>query len=140
MRRVTLTRRYRFPAAHVLASNVLSETENQRIFGKCANPNGHGHNYGVEVSVEGSVDPESGRVVSLEVLDGIVDAEVRGRYSHRMLNEVARFETQVPTAENIALAIFDDLASRVAKRTGARLTNVRVVETSKNHFDVRADT
>jgi 6-pyruvoyltetrahydropterin/6-carboxytetrahydropterin synthase len=139
MRRVRLTRRYRFPAAHVLASNVLSEAENQRIFGKCANPNGHGHDYGVEVSVEGAVDPASGRVVSLEVLDGIFDSEVRGRYSHRMLNEVARFETQVPTAENIALAIFDDLASPVAKRTGARLTNVRVVETSNNHFDVRAE-
>ena len=138
MRRVRLTRRYRFPAAHVLASNVLSEAENRRIFGSCANPNGHGHDYAVEVSVEGSVDPESGRVVSLEVLDGIFDAEVRERYSHRMLNEVARFETRVPTAENIALAIFDDLTSRVAKRTGARLTNVRVVETSNNHFDVGA--
>ena len=136
MRRVRLTRRYRFPAAHVLASDALSETENQRIFGKCANPNGHGHDYGVEVCVEGSIDSDSGRLVPLEVLDGIFDDEVRPRYSHRMLNEVDRFETQVPTAENIALAIFDDLAPQIAARTGARLTNVRIVETSKNRFDV----
>ena len=70
-RRLRLTRRYRFPAAHVLASNVLSETENQRIFGKCANPNGHGHDYGIEVSVSGPVNPESGQIIAEDLLDRI---------------------------------------------------------------------
>ena len=136
MRQVRLTRRYRFPAAHVLASRALSDAENERVFGKCANPNGHGHDYGVEVSVEGSVDPKSGRVVEPAVLDSLFDEQIRERYSHRMLNDLAHFEAQVPTAENIARAIFDDLAPLVALHTSARLANVRVVETSNNHFDV----
>ena len=136
MRRVRLTRRYRFPAAHVLASRALSQAENERVFGRCANPNGHGHDYGVEVSVEGSVDPISGRVARPEVLDSLFDEEIRERYSHRMLNDLVRFAERVPTAENIALAIFDDLAPLVARHTCARLAKVRVVETSNNHFDV----
>ena len=136
MRPVRLTRRFRFPAAHVLASRALSDAENQRVFGKCANPNGHGHDYGVEVSVEGSVDPETGRVVPPALLESLFDEEIRERYSHRLLNDLERFATRVPTAENIALAIFDDLAPLVALHSSARLTKVRVVETSNNHFEV----
>ncbi len=136
MRRVRLTRRYRFPAAHVLASRQLGDAENERVFGKCANPNGHGHDYGVEVSVEGSVDPISGRVVPPGVLDTLFEEEIRERYSHRMLNDLPRFGTQVPTAETIALALFPDRAPHVAAPSSARLAKVRVVETSKNHFDV----
>ncbi len=136
MRPVRLTRRYRFPAAHVLASRQLCDGENERVFGKCANPNGHGHDYGVEVSVEGSVDPISGRVVPPVVLDTLFEEQIRERYSHRMLNDLACFGSLVPTAENIALAIFDDLAPLVAAHSSARLAKVRVVETSKNHFEV----
>jgi 6-pyruvoyltetrahydropterin/6-carboxytetrahydropterin synthase len=136
MRRVRLTRRFRFPAAHVLASRQLSAAENRRVFGKCANPNGHGHDYGVEVSVEGPVDPETGRVASPAVLESLFDEQIRERYSHRMLNELEPFAARVPTAENIALAIFDDLAPLVALHTSARLAGVRIVETPKNHFDV----
>jgi 6-pyruvoyltetrahydropterin/6-carboxytetrahydropterin synthase len=136
MRSVRLTRRFRFPAAHVLASRALPDAENQRVFGKCANPNGHGHDYGVEVSVEGAVDPESGQVVSPALLEGLFDEEIRARYAHCLLNDLERFATRVPTAENIALAIFDDLAPLVALHTSAKLAKVRVVETSKNYFDV----
>lgn len=133
---IRLTRRYHFPAAHVLASRSLSASENDRIFGKCANPNGHGHDYGVEVSVEGRIDADSGHVVPPAILDAIFDEAIREPYSHRMLNDLPRFLERVPTAENIALAIFEDLAPLVALRTDARLANVRVVETANNHFDV----
>ena len=133
---IRLTRRYCFPAAHVLASTALSQAENDRIFGKCANPNGHGHDYGVEVTVEGPIDAGTGRVVPPDVLDAIFDEAVREPYSHRMLNELPRFEARVPTAENIAETLYEEIAPLVALRTDARLANVRVVETSNNTFDV----
>ena len=75
---IELTRRYAFPAAHVLASEQLQSEQNERIFGKCANPNGHGHNYGVEVTVVGSIDSETGQLISTEVLDRIFEAAVMG--------------------------------------------------------------
>jgi 6-pyruvoyltetrahydropterin/6-carboxytetrahydropterin synthase len=135
---VRKTRCYAFSAAHVLASTQLSAGENDRIFGKCANPNGHGHDYGVEVSVEGPIDPEIGEVAPNVLLDEIFDEAVAARYSHGLLNEMPQFETVVPTAENIAQAIFLDLANRIEQRTNARLAAVRVVETSNNDFVVRA--
>jgi 6-pyruvoyltetrahydropterin/6-carboxytetrahydropterin synthase len=135
---VRKTRCYAFSAAHVLASPQLSADENDRIFGKCANPNGHGHDYGVEVSVEGPVDPEKGEVAPNALLDEIFDEVVTARYSHGLLNEMPRFETAVPTAENIAQAIYEDLANRIEQRTHAKLAAVRVIETSNNDFVVRA--
>jgi 6-pyruvoyltetrahydropterin/6-carboxytetrahydropterin synthase len=132
---ILLTRRYDFPAAHVLASDSLSESENSRIFGKCANPNGHGHNYGVEVTVTGQVDPETGQLVAIAQLDGIFDEAVGRPFSHHMLNELAAFAGQVPTAENIARVIHRALEPLVADRTRARLAQVRVVETGSNAFE-----
>ena len=133
---IRLTRRYRFPAAHVLCNPSLPEEENRRIFGKCANPQGHGHDYGVEVSVEGPLDAETGGLVSLELLDAIFDEAVRERFSHRMLNEVSPFAGgPVPTAENIAVVVHDALAEPIARRSGARLAAVRVIETERNTFE-----
>jgi 6-pyruvoyltetrahydropterin/6-carboxytetrahydropterin synthase len=132
---IALTRRYRFPAAHVLRHPSLSEEENRRVFGKCANPNGHGHNYGVEVTVTGPIDPESGQLIPVELLDTIFDQTVREPLSHRMLNQLDRFQGQVPTAEVIASAIRADLEPAVAERSGARLVRVRVVETARNSFE-----
>jgi 6-pyruvoyltetrahydropterin/6-carboxytetrahydropterin synthase len=129
---IELTKRYAFPAAHVLCQPDLSEAENDRIFGKCANPNGHGHNYGVEVSVEGPLDPRSGQIVSLHVLDRLFQEQVGGPFSHRMLNQLPVFAGRVPTAEVIAVVIHDELSTRIARETTARLTRVRVVETPKN--------
>lgn len=133
---VRKTRRYRFPAAHVLASTRLSDAENDEIFGKCANPNGHGHDYGVEVCVEGRVDPETGEVATNAALDAVFDNVVRTQYSHAMLNDLPQFESEVPTAENIAKSIFGALLGPVRERTPARLAAVRVIETSNNYFDV----
>ena len=88
---IELTRRYAFPAAHVLRSDALGESENQRIFGKCANPNGHGHNYGVEVTVTGRIDPDSGQILPPAQLDRIFEQVVAEPFSHRMLNEAEVF-------------------------------------------------
>jgi 6-pyruvoyltetrahydropterin/6-carboxytetrahydropterin synthase len=131
-----VTRRYRFPAAHVLSSRALSDEENRRIFGKCANPSGHGHNYGVEVSVTGPVDARTGQILPVEELDAIFDASVREPFSHRLLNDVERFATVVPTAENIAVAIHEELSRALGRRGGAaRVARVRLVETPRNVFD-----
>ena len=88
--------------------------------------------------MEGSIDPELGEVAPNRLLDEIFDEVVAARYSHSLLNDMPQFETTVPTAENIALAIFEDLAIRVEERTRARLAAVRVIETSNNDFVVRA--
>ena len=135
---VQKTRRYAFPASHVLASRALPDDENDRIFGKCANPNGHGHDYGVEVSVEGPIDPADGEVAPNALLDEIFDDTIRSHYSHGFLNDLPQFVRDVPTAENIAKAIFAELRIELAQRTDARLAAVRVIETSNNEFVVRA--
>jgi 6-pyruvoyltetrahydropterin/6-carboxytetrahydropterin synthase len=129
---IRVTRCYRFPAAHVLSNPSFSDEENREIFGKCANPNGHGHDYGVEVSVAGDVDPETGEVVSIDALDGVFDRQVREPMSHRMLNELEAFRGLVPTAEVIARVVYDRLAPAVAELGGPRLSGVRIVETPRN--------
>jgi 6-pyruvoyltetrahydropterin/6-carboxytetrahydropterin synthase len=130
---IALTRRYRFPAAHVLASEHFSAEENARIYGKCANPAGHGHDYAVELTVSGPVDPRSGCIVSRERLDELVGERVLARFGHRMLNEDPAFRERVPTAENLCAVIHDELAPRIAE-TGARLVRVRLEETRRNAF------
>ena len=131
---IALTRRYGFPAAHVLRSPALGDAENRRIYGKCANPAGHGHNYGVEVSVTGPPDARTGRILDPEVLDELVASRVLARFAHRMLNDDPAFADCVPTAENIARAIYRELAQELPARGSARLLRVRVHETRKNSF------
>ena len=132
---IALTRRYRFPAAHVLSSPALSAAENERVYGRCANPNGHGHDYGLEVTVSGPLDPETGRITAPEVLDAIVRERVLERLGHRMLNEDPLFADSVPTAENIVRVVHAELAAPIAQQSSARLVRVRIVETRRNHFD-----
>ena len=132
---IELTRRYRFPAAHVLRHPDLSDEENFRVFGKCANPNGHGHNYEVEVTLTGPIDPSTGRLFPVQRLDEIFDQSIRSTFSHRMLNELPAFALRVPTAENIARAIYDDLERDLDARALTRLARVRVIETDRNSFE-----
>jgi len=132
---ITLSRRYQFAAAHVLCQPSLSDAENERIYGKCANPNGHGHNYGLEVTVAGPVNPETGRIIEPARLDEIVRDRVLERFDHRMLNEDPLFERAVPTAENIATAVHAQLEGPLTAQAGVRLLRVRIVETQRNHFD-----
>jgi 6-pyruvoyltetrahydropterin/6-carboxytetrahydropterin synthase len=131
---IELTRRYRFPAAHVLCHDSFSPEENRGVFGKCANPAGHGHNYGVEVTVAGPIDERTGELMSRERLDGVVEERVLRRFSHRMLNEDDLFRDRVPTAENIARVIFERLEGPIAQAGSARLRRVRVLETRRNAF------
>lgn len=131
---IEVTRRYRFPAAHVLRSARLDDAANERIYGKCANPSGHGHDYGLEVSVSGPIDATTGAIIPVDRLDAIVEAKVLRRLSHRLLNDDPWFAQAVPTAEQIALAIEHELAPAVAACSSARVVRVRVVETRRNIF------
>ena len=132
---INLSRRYEFAAAHVLRQPSWSDADNQRVYGKCANPNGHGHNYGLEVTVTGSVSPDTGRIIEPERLDEIVRDRVLERFDHSMLNDDSLFQGLVPTAENIAKVVHGQLAGSLAGQAGARLLRVRIVETGRNHFD-----
>jgi 6-pyruvoyltetrahydropterin/6-carboxytetrahydropterin synthase len=130
---ITVTRRYEFSAAHVLRQPRWSDADNGRVYGKCAN--GHGHNYGLEVTITGPVNPDTGRIIEPEHLDEIVQHRVLERFDHRMLNEDPLFREAVPTAENIAVAVYGELAGSLGGPAGVRLLRVRIVETGRNHFD-----
>jgi len=130
--KITLGRRYRFAAAHRLHTPKLSEEENSRVFGKCNNPYGHGHNYVLEVRVSGPVDPATGMIANLADLDAFVEREVLQPFDHKSMNEdVAEFRDAVPTTENLCIEIF----RRLRGFAHARLESVRVEETSNNSFE-----
>ena len=131
---IALTRCYALPAAHVLSHPSLSAADNQRIYGKCANPAGHGHDYGLEITVTGPVDPVSGRIFDPDALDAIVRERVLSRFAYRRLNDDPAFQERVPTAENIAVVVHDRLEAPIAAHPGARLVGVRVHETRKSSF------
>lgn len=129
---VELGRRYRFAASHRLHSTQLSEEENCRIYGKCNNPYGHGHNYTVEVRFSGVIDPATGKIANLGDLDQFVNEKVIEPFDHRSLqDEVPAFRDTVPTTENLCIEIFQRLKSFPI----AKLEAVRVEETSNNSFE-----
>ncbi len=130
--KIELGRRYRFVASHRLHSGRLSDEENSRIYGKCNNPLGHGHNYVLEICVSGGMDPATGMIANLADLDGFVEREVLDAFDHRSLNdEVAAFRSEVPTTENLCIEIF----RRLRSFPKAKLERVRVEETSNNSFE-----
>src|SRR6202022_186965 len=129
---IHLTRRYRFAASHRLHSAQLGEEENRRVYGKCNNPYGHGHNYVVEVAVSGDVDPATGMIANLSELDSFVEREVLEVFDHKSLNEdVEAFRNTVPTTENLCIQIFE----RLKDFPKAKLERVRVQETTNNSFE-----
>jgi 6-pyruvoyltetrahydropterin/6-carboxytetrahydropterin synthase len=130
--RAYLSRRYTFSASHRLHSDALSEERNRVVYGKCNNPHGHGHNYVVEVTVGGQVDPVTGMVCSLADLDDCVRTKVIDRFDHTNLNLDQQFAREVPTTENLCIAIHSLLAEHF---THADLERVRVEETSNNFFE-----
>ena len=131
-----LTRCYEFAAAHRLHVPQMSETENAELFGKCNNANGHGHNYGLEVTIEGEPNRESGAIFSQIALDKIVDAEVFERFDHKHLNEdCPEFKNLIPTSENLARVIFEILSDKFGE---AKLVKIGLHETTKNYFEVEA--
>ena len=134
-----LTIRTHFAAAHRLARPELSQEENEQIYGKCARPHGHGHNYLVDITVRGSIDPRTGMVCDLSALQRLVDDLVVEPFDHTFLNkDVPFFAECVPTAENIALHIADRLSSPI-KAIGAQLHKVRLQESPNNAAEVYAE-
>ena len=131
---VYLTRKAEFSASHYYHNPRLSSEENQRIFGKCNNPHGHGHNYTLEVTVAGDVDARSGFVMDLKQLKDIMNREVIDVLDHRHLNnEIPEFRDKIPTTENLAIAIWKRLTGKL---NGARLHRVRLYETDDLYVDV----
>jgi 6-pyruvoyltetrahydropterin/6-carboxytetrahydropterin synthase len=128
---VTLTRKYHFCTAHRLHSEQLSAEENLKIFGKCNNPHGHGHNYYLDVTVAGEPDPVTGMIINLAELDRIVDSTVLQKFDHKHLNlDTEEFKHLNPTSENVAIVIWNLLASHLPS-----LHKIGLWETEKNYFE-----
>ena len=126
---IHLTRRATFSAAHYYWNPEWSEERNQQVFGRCSNRNGHGHNYTLEVTVSGQVDPVTGFVVDLKWLRDLIEHEVLDAWDHRHLNlETEDFTRTVPTTENIAVAAWKRLEKGITG-AGAELSRVRIWET-----------
>jgi len=129
---ISLGRRYHFAASHRLHTTKLSEEENNRVFGKCNNPYGHGHNYTLEVRFSGPVDHATGMIANIADLDAFVNERVIEPFDHRSLqDEVPAFRHAVPTTENLCVEIFQRLKTFPV----ATLEAVRVEETSNNSFE-----
>jgi 6-pyruvoyltetrahydropterin/6-carboxytetrahydropterin synthase len=127
-RPVHITRKVRFSAAHRYYNPRWNEERNREVFGSCYSRHGHGHNYELEVTVAGEVDPETGMVLNLRDIDAILQEEVVSRLDHRHLNEeLPEWRERVPTTENLAVALWERLAPRLESRQ-ARLFRVRLFE------------
>src|SRR6266700_2156629 len=133
---VLLTRKIEFSASHLYHNPDLSAEENRRIFGKCNNPHGHGHNYIVEVQMSGDIDPATGMIANLADLDAFVGRQVLEEFDHKSLNEdVPAVRNKVPTTENLCMEIFQRLKSFPK----AKLELIRVEETGNNSFEFAGD-
>jgi len=133
--RAHLSRRYHFSASHRLNSGAYDGARNEAVFGKCNNPHGHGHNYTVQVTVSGSVDPETGMVCNLAELDSFARTNLLDRFDHTNLNTLDCFQDRVSTTENLSLEIY-----RIFKDfPAAHLERIHVEETSNNSFDFAGD-
>jgi len=131
---VRLTSRYRFSASHRLDTPALSPEENRRLYGKCNNPHGHGHDYVLDITVDGPVD-EDGQVVNREALDAVVRERVLARLDHKNLNaDIPELSGSVTTTENLATLLRGALAD--GWTLPARLARVRISETARNTFEL----
>ena len=134
---VRITRRLHFSAGHRLYNPDYDDATNRAVFGACSNPKGHGHNYEIEVTVEGEIDPETGYVLDLKALRDLVEDRVVADMDHANLNEdVPWLEGINPTAENLAVQIWNRIAGRLGE---ARLVSVRLWETKRNLAEYRGE-
>lgn len=139
---IELTRRATFSASHFYWNDAWSQEENERVFGRCARRNGHGHNYTLEVTVRGEPDPVTGFVVDLKWLKDVIEKAVLSAYDHRHLNlEVPEFAGKklIPTTENIAISAWKRLEPAVMGAGGARLSRIRVYETPEIFAEYRGE-
>ena len=135
MKTVQVIRRERFNAAHRLFNPNWSDEKNEQIFGKCTNKNWHGHNYILFVTVEGTVDPDTGYVIDLKVLSDIIKNRIVDKMDHKNLNlEVDFMKDTITTAENIAIKIYEELESDI-QSTGNNLYSVKLYETENNYVE-----
>lgn len=129
---VYLTRRERFNSAHRLYNPDFSDEKNYQVFGKCANPNWHGHNYELFVTIKGEIDQETGVVINLKELSQIIKRKVIDKLDHKNLNiEVDFLEGKIMSTENIIVAIWNELAPEIEK-INAKLHKIKLVETENN--------
>lgn len=137
MSRVTVTRRVRFNAAHRVHNPALSDEENIRLFGKCNNPNWHGHNYTLDVSVTGDVDEKTGYVCDLSQLKRIVEREISDIVDHKNFNlDVPFMKDVIPTSENIIVAFWKILSPKVQP---GKLTRLVMWETENNYVEYEGE-
>lgn len=135
--KVTISRKAHFNAAHRLYRPDWSDEKNQSIFGKCNNPNFHGHNYDLTVSVTGAIDPETGYVMDVKILSDLIKEEVENPFDHKNLNlDVEEFKNLNPTAENIAVVIWDKLRAKINP-----MNDIEVIlyETPRNFVSYKGD-
>ena len=134
---VYLTRKVEFSASHLYHNPEFSAEENRRVFGKCNNPHGHGHNYVLEVTVAGEPDARTGMIIDLQELKELLQSEILERMDHRFLNyEVAELKGRVPTTETVAMTIWELLEPKIQR---ARLHRVRLYETPDLFVDCFGD-
>ncbi|MBG9378699.1 6-carboxytetrahydropterin synthase [Panacibacter sp. DH6] len=132
-RKVAVYRKEHFNAAHRLHNAAWSNEMNDKVFGKCNNPNYHGHNYELEVKVTGEPNPDTGYVIDMKELSNIINTHVLERFDHKNLNlDTAEFKTLNPTAENIVMVIYDLLRARIDTRFDLQ---VRLYETPRNFVE-----
>jgi 6-pyruvoyltetrahydropterin/6-carboxytetrahydropterin synthase len=147
---IFLTRRATFSASHYYWNEAWPAEKNEQVFGRCANRNGHGHNYTLEVTVGGEPDPVTGFVVDLKWLKDVMEREVLSAYDHRHLNlETPEFKNAIPTTENIAIAAWNRLEPAInsgiggsgggAGAGGAKLSRIRVYETPEIFAEYRGE-
>lgn len=129
--RVTVSRKAHFNAAHRLYNNEWSDARNAEVFGKCANPNYHGHNYELIISVKGLIHPDTGFVMDMKVLKTLIREEIEEQFDHKNLNEeVPEFKTLNPTAENISVVIWQKLRNKISEDLELTVT---LYETPRNY-------
>lgn len=128
----SITRTYTFCAAHRLHTDQLTEDLNRKIFGKCNNLNGHGHNYTVLVTVQGELDPRTGLITDVDALDRLVKEYIVGRFDHQHLNFDPAFARMTTTGENLARLIWDLLVDQIPS---GQLEKIGVIETRDNFFE-----
>jgi 6-pyruvoyltetrahydropterin/6-carboxytetrahydropterin synthase len=134
---VYVTRKGQFSAAHRLYNPSWSDEKNAAVFGKCNNPNGHGHNYEIEVTVAGVPPPETGMVIDLKKLADIIEVEIIDRVDHKHMNEDVDFlKGCIPTAENMAMAFWKILEPKINE---GRLVSIRLAESGNNIVEYRGN-
>lgn len=132
---ILVTRREIFSSSHRLYNQKFSDDENERVFGKCSNLNGHGHNYTLEVIVAGEIDSQTGYVIDLKVLKEIIRENVIKKVDHKNLNlDVDFLKDKIPTAENIAIGIWNQLENKIPS---GKLYSIKLYETENNYVEYK---